>query len=224
LIIRIAFATLYAMNIKKQHYLNALGIETWQLRTSQTNAQRLADPLETLHTAVTHRTACPLHTTLTQTVFGTGNPHADLMIINATGSDDDKKGEPFVGLEGLLLNAMLQSIGISREQVYLTTILKYHLPPDRDPSLEEINLCTPFLEKQIELVHPKLILSLGHIATCYLLKTNVAFEELRGKCNTYYNIPLLVSHHPSYLLKNPKEKRHAFADLQLVSQLLQKKM
>jgi uracil-DNA glycosylase len=291
------------MNTKKQHYLNALGIEVWQIRTSnKTNAStptRQEDSLETLRALVSHCTACPLHTTRTQTVFGTGNPHADLMIISdSPGLNEDQKGEPFVGLEGQLLNAMLQSIGINREQVYLTTILKcrpshhdtlrqgtvrpshhnslqqamnhpHHnsLQQETDhPShhnslqqetdhlshhnslqqetdhlshhnslrektdhlsyhhslLQEMNLCTPFLEKQIEFVRPKLILCLGEATACYLLKTNDSLKELRGKFNTYCTIPLLVSYSVSHLLKNPKDKRHAFSDLHLVLQLLQK--
>jgi uracil-DNA glycosylase family 4 len=217
--------------MQKLHYLNALGIEAWQLRhaekpTSLSIASTITasteNAWETLQTNIATCTACGLDKTRTQTVFGVGNRNADLMIIGeAPGFYEDKAGEPFVGRAGQLLNAMLQAIGIAREQVYIANILKCRPPNNRDPLANEVDLCTPFLKKQIALINPKLLLGLGRIAAHYLLNTKTPLGKLRGELTQYGDTPLLITYHPAYLLRNPSDKRKAFQDLQLVLKTLQ---
>jgi uracil-DNA glycosylase family 4 len=222
------------MDAAKLSYLNAMGIQAWQLKeplpatapACQTT-QMIAAPTgdwENLRAAVASCTACGLDKTRTQTVFGVGNPLADLMIIGeAPGMNEDKQGEPFVGRAGQLLTAMLEAIGFARETVYIANILKCRPPNNRDPQVEEVNLCTPFLQKQIALVQPKLLLAVGRIATHYLLDTKTALSQLRGKLHTYgsLNTPLIVTYHPAYLLRSPKDKSKAYEDLQLAYRTLQ---
>ncbi len=167
--------------------------------------------------------ACELHETRTQTVFGVGDQNADLMIIGeAPGADEDRQGEPFVGKAGQLLNAMLKAIGFSREQVFIANILKCRPPGNRDPHLEEALNCEPFLQRQIDLVRPKVILAVGRIAAQNLLKTDVAVGKLRGRTDTIgeAKIPVVVTYHPAYLLRSPDQKAKAWQDLQRAYHLL----
>ena len=168
-------------------------------------------------------TACPLHQSRTQTVFGVGNPSADLMIIGeAPGYDEDQQGEPFVGRAGQLLTSMIKTIHLTRDQVFIANILKCRPPQNRDPASLEVASCTPFLNQQIALVQPKLILAVGRIAAHYLLHTKASLESLRNKMHTYgeNKIPLIVTYHPAYLLRNPADKKKAFVDLQLTMKTL----
>ena len=174
-----------------------------------------------LETAVAECTRCELHTSRTQAVFGVGNRNADLLIIGeAPGRDEDLQGEPFVGRAGQLLNAMLAAIGFQREQVYIANILKCRPPNNRDPSPEEAACCHPWLQQQIDLVNPKVILAIGRIAAHNLLNTDVSVGSMRGKQHSYNGIPLIVSYHPAYLLRKPVEKRKSWQDLKLVRSLL----
>lgn len=201
------------------NYLNAMGISLWQLRNP---TQPATNEWDILRTAALKCTACNLHQSRTQVVFGVGNPQAELMIIGeAPGFHEDQQGEPFVGRAGQLLNAMLLTLGLDRDSVYIANILKCRPPNNRDPAPEEVKHCTPFLEKQIALVQPKLLLALGRIAAHYLLNNTTSLSQLRGKILTYQNTPLLATYHPAYLLRNPADKRKAFQDLQLVARTLQ---
>lgn len=167
-------------------------------------------------------TACDLHTTRTQTVFGVGNQQADWLVIGeAPGADEDRQGEPFVGRAGQLLNNMLLAIGLRREQVYIANILKCRPPNNRDPRPEEVAQCESFLMRQIQLLQPRIILAVGRIAAQNLLKTDLALSRLRGKVHFLdnarsggLNIPVVITYHPAYLLRSPKEKRKAWQDLQ----------
>lgn len=166
---------------------------------------------------------CELHQSRIQTVFGVGNRSAELLIIGeAPGADEDRQGEPFVGRAGQLLNAMLQAIQLSRAEVYIANILKCRPPQNRDPKPEEAALCRPYLERQIELIQPKLILALGRIAAQRLLQTEASLAKLRGQRHVYAatNTPLLVTYHPAYLLRAPAEKAKAWQDLLYAKQLL----
>ena len=168
--------------------------------------------------------ACDLHQTRTQTVFGIGNPSADLLIIGeAPGFNEDKQGEPFVGRAGQLLTAMIKSIGFEREEVYIANILKCRPPQNRDPLPLEIETCTPFLDQQIKLIKPRLLLAVGRIAAHYLLKTKNSLESLRQKIHYYgeNSTPLIVTYHPAYLLRNPIDKKKAYVDLQFTQRTLQ---
>jgi DNA polymerase len=167
--------------------------------------------------------ACELHQSRTQAVFGVGSRQAELMIIGeAPGADEDKQGEPFVGRAGQLLNAMLQAIGLRREQVFIANILKCRPPGNRDPRAEETLRCEPFLRRQIELVNPRVILAVGRIAAQNLLKSDEAVGRLRGRVHAFGQgaIPLVVSYHPAYLLRSPEQKAKAWQDLQQAMSLL----
>lgn len=213
------------MDPNHQQYLEAMGIQTWQLKqavTAPSACSAMSTPgWDELRTAVINCTACGLDKTRTQTVFGVGNQNAELMIIGeAPGMNEDLKGEPFVGRAGQLLTAMLQSIGFERETVYIANILKCRPPNNRDPSPEEVRLCTPFLQQQIALIKPKLLLAVGRIAAHYLLDTKTALGQLRNKIHDYNGTPLIITYHPAYLLRSPSDKGKAFLDLQLACRTL----
>lgn len=178
---------------------------------------------DALRARVARCTDCELYKSRTQAVFGVGNEHAEWMIIGeAPGADEDRKGEPFVGRAGQLLNAMLAAIGLKREEVYIANILKSRPPNNRDPRPEEIAACEPYLHRQIALIKPKIILAVGRIAIQNLLKTDQTVGKLRGRKHVYPqgNIPLVVTYHPAYLLRSPSSKREAWEDLKLARRIL----
>jgi len=176
---------------------------------------------DALEYRVAHCERCELSRTRTHTVFGTGDREADLLIIGeAPGAEEDRQGEPFVGRAGQLLNAMLQAIGLRREQVYIANILKCRPPANRDPRPEEALQCEPYLRRQVALIQPRVILALGRVAAHNLLKTQEAVGRMRGRDYQYDAIPLVVSYHPAYLLRSPDQKGKAWQDLQRVMRLL----
>ncbi len=159
---------------------------------------------------------CELHATRTQAVFGVGNHHADWLIVGeAPGADEDRQGEPFVGRAGQLLNEMLIAIGLQREQVYIANVLKCRPPNNRDPKPEEAASCSPYLQRQIELIQPRVILAVGRIAAQRLLHSNASLARMRGQLHHMESIrcPVIVTYHPAYLLRSPAEKRKAWQDL-----------
>ena len=166
---------------------------------------------------------CELHATRKQAVFGIGNQQADWLVIGeAPGADEDRQGEPFVGRAGQLLNAMLKAIGLTREEVYIANILKCRPPNNRDPRPEEAACCSPYLQRQIELIQPRLILALGRIAAQRLLQTNTSLARLRGQVHMLdtSGTPVIVTYHPAYLLRSPAEKRKAWQDLQFAQRFV----
>lgn len=166
---------------------------------------------------------CELHKTRTQTVFGTGNHQAKCMIIGeAPGAEEDRQGLPFVGKSGKLLTNMLASIQIAREAIYIANILKCRPPNNRDPKPTEATACRGYLERQINLIKPDLILVVGRIAAHNLLQTDTPLGRLRGSVHTLPNstVPVIVTYHPAYLLRQPAEKRRAWQDLQLARDFL----
>ncbi|HEX4300371.1 MAG TPA: uracil-DNA glycosylase [Gammaproteobacteria bacterium] len=161
-------------------------------------------------------TLCGLRAGCTQTVFGVGDESAKWMVVGeAPGADEDRQGEPFVGRAGQLLNSMIAAMGMKREQVYIANILKCRPPNNRDPKPEEAELCRPYLERQIALVKPKLILAVGRIAAQNLLHTDTTIGRLRGTVHKLGELPVVVTYHPAYLLRSPGEKRKAWDDLKL---------
>lgn len=167
-------------------------------------------------------TRCALHEGRTQTVFGVGRRDARWLVIGeAPGAEEDRRGEPFVGRAGQLLNAMLRALGLGREDVYIANILKCRPPANRDPRPEEVACCEPYLAAQIELVAPRIILAVGRIAAQNLLKVQTPIGKLRGQRHTYgpREIPVVVTYHPAYLLRSPGEKRRAWQDLQFARQV-----
>ncbi|MGH8283729.1 MAG: uracil-DNA glycosylase [Gammaproteobacteria bacterium] len=221
------------MDTQRARYLHDLGIPVWvrRERLPDSAATPLMDTQDipadsrdaaisimdwpALEQTVKACTACGLRAGCTQTVFGVGNRRAEWLVIGeAPGADEDRQGEPFVGRAGQLLNSMLLAIGLKREQVYIANILKCRPPGNRDPKPDEAELCRPFLERQIALIQPKLILALGRIAAQNLLKTNTPIGKLRGQVHQVNGIPVVVTYHPAYLLRSPGEKRKAWVDLQ----------
>ncbi len=164
-------------------------------------------------------TACPLHESRTQAVFGVGCRSADLMIVGeAPGAEEDRRGEPFVGRAGRLLDEMLRAIDLSRDGVYITNILKSRPPGNRDPRPEEITACEGYLRRQIELVRPRLLLAVGRIAAQHLVGSSQPLGRLRGRWHEYgpKQTPLLATYHPAYLLRSPAQKAKAWQDLKQV--------
>lgn len=231
-------------------YLNKMGVSTWELRTTPRSkaepnlasrteqsalpAQKALNPTShslhddhanwlTLEQDVNACVACDLHQTRSQVVFGVGNRQADCLIIGeAPGADEDRLGEPFVGPAGKLLNRMLFAIGLHREDVFITNMIKCRPSNNRDPQLDEITKCEPFLHRQVSLIKPKLIVALGRIAAHNVLKTDQSLASLRGKLSYFgtTKIPVIVTYHPAYLLRSPSEKRKSWQDLQTIQSLL----
>jgi uracil-DNA glycosylase len=157
---------------------------------------------------------CPLGKTRKSFVFGAGNPNADLMIIGeAPGADEDEQGLPFVGRAGQLLTKILAAIDLSRDEVYIGNIIKCRPPGNRRPEQTEIDECKPYLDKQIELIQPKIILALGATAIDSLTGKKHVMGEVRGEVMDYHGIKLLVTYHPAYLLRKPNAKRDVWEDV-----------
>jgi len=223
---------------RRRAYLEALGIEVWRTRTAPqavsaghgeaSGALRSDAPAadgdgapdeawDALRRAVRECTKCPLHQTRTQSVFGVGDVRAEWLVVGeAPGAEEDRRGEPFVGRAGQLLDSMLKAIGLARGQnVYIANVLKSRPPGNRDPKPEEVASCLPYLARQIELIRPVLILAVGRIAAQNLLATDLPLGRLRGRVHSFgpLNSPLIVTYHPAYLLRTPADKRKAWEDL-----------
>jgi uracil-DNA glycosylase len=172
---------------------------------------------DALRTEVLSCTRCVLHQSRTQGVLGVGPRRADWMVIGeAPGAEEDRRGEPFVGRAGHLLDAMLHAIGLNRgTNVYIANVLKSRPPGNRDPKPEEVAACLPYLMRQIELLQPRLMLAVGRIAAQNLLSTDLSLGRLRGKVHHFgeLNTPLIVTYHPAYLLRTPADKSKAWEDL-----------
>ncbi len=176
-----------------------------------------------LEAAVAGCRACVLSEGRTRTVFGVGAPSAELMLIGeAPGQEEDRRGEPFVGRAGQLLDRMLAAIGLERGQVYIANVLKCRPPGNRDPLPRETAACQAYLARQIELVAPRLLLCVGRISAQHLLGCGDSLGRLRGRVHHYgpKQIPLLVTYHPSYYLRNPAAKAQGWQDLQRLMGLL----
>jgi len=177
--------------------------------------------LEALAAIAAGCTRCGLAASRTQVVFGTGSPSAQLMVIGeAPGADEDRAGEPFVGPAGKLLTAILAAIGLRREDVYIANVLKCRPPGNRNPAPEEVAACRPFLERQIELIAPELILTLGTFAAHLVLDTEAPIGALRGRFHQHHGIAVLPTYHPAYLLRNPQAKRPVWEDAKQVGRRL----
>lgn len=167
---------------------------------------------------------CKLCRTRTQTVFGVGPTTAPLMVVGeGPGADEDAQGEPFVGRAGKLLDEMLRSIGRTRaDNTYIANVVKCRPPGNRDPEAEEVEGCRPYLDMQIQLLKPRLIVALGRIAAQRLLSTDEPLSRLRGPVHQYgkFQTPVFVTYHPAYLLRSPKEKAKSWEDLKKVWQHL----
>jgi DNA polymerase len=178
---------------------------------------------EALQTRVAACQACGLHQTRTQTVLGVGNRQADWMFIGeAPGAEEDAQGIPFVGKAGQLLTNMLYAIKLKREEIYITNVIKCRPPDNRNPHQEEMIHCQAFLQRQIALIQPKLIIAVGKIAAQHLLTVDTPISKLRGQRFEYgeNKLPLLATYHPAYLLRRPTEKRQSWQDFQFIHQMM----
>lgn len=176
--------------------------------------------LEQFHQAIKDCQKCPLAKGRTNFVFGVGNPNARLMCIGeAPGFEEDKKGEPFVGAAGQLLDRMLAAIGFTRAEVYIANIVKCRPPNNRDPQPEEIAECLPYLKQQLAMIQPKLILVLGRIAAQSLLGNAESLARLRGRAHRVGEIQMVATYHPAALLRNQSWKREAWEDMKMLRRL-----
>ena len=167
---------------------------------------------------------CGLHEGRKSVVFGVGNPNADLMFVGeAPGADEDRQGEPFVGRAGQLLTKIIEAMKLTREDVYIANVLKCRPPKNRNPAPDEVETCSPYLLRQIELIQPKVIVTLGNFSAKMLLDTNIGITALRGEFHEYAyakqdsQVPVVMpTYHPAYLLRNPNAKRDVWEDMQQV--------
>jgi len=159
-------------------------------------------------------TVCPLRAGCTQTVFGVGDENADWLLVGeAPGAEEDRLGEPFVGQAGRLLDNMLAALSLRRgANVYIANVLKCRPPGNRNPEAAEVAACSPYLRRQIQLIRPKLIVAMGRFAAQTLLHTEATIGSLRGQVHAYQGVPLVVTYHPAYLLRNLPDKAKAWAD------------
>ena len=177
--------------------------------------------LEDIVRAVASCRLCPLSREAKNPVPGTGNANAGLVCVGeAPGATEDELGVPFVGQAGQLLTKILAAINLAREDVYICNVLKHRPPGNRNPQPSEVEACSPYLVRQIELIRPKVIVAFGTFAAQTLLNTKEAIGKLRGKVHRYYGVPLVVTYHPAALLRNPAWKRPTWEDVQLARRLL----
>jgi DNA polymerase len=166
-------------------------------------------------------TRCRLHKGRTNLVFGVGNVNADLMFVGeGPGADEDAQGEPFVGRAGQLLNNMITAMGLKRSDVYIANVVKCRPPSNRTPEKDECDTCSPFLMRQIDVIKPKVIVALGAVAAKNLLAVSDSMANLRGRWYDFGNSKLLVTYHPAYLLRDPRQKKEAWKDLQMAMKYL----
>ena len=236
---------------RRHRYLEAMQVEAWLPRGHDPDRSYATDagaptveppadsrprpggdvahmPFAELQATVSDCRLCPLAAGRTHTVFGVGDLDARCMIIGeAPGAEEDRRGEPFVGRAGQLLNAMLRAIGLTREAVYIANIVKCRPPKNRDPKPEEMVACSPYLRRQIALVRPRVILAVGRVASQHLVGSTIPIGRMRGQRYFYENsddgarIPMIVTYHPAYLLRAPLEKRKSWEDLRRARELLE---
>lgn len=207
-----------------------LGLFETEVNESETESEFANLDLSALDADAQGCTKCKLHEGRTTVVFGVGNPNADLMFIGeAPGADEDRQGEPFVGRAGKLLTEIIKAMKFTREDVYIANVLKCRPPGNRDPAPDEVETCSPYLIRQIELIQPKVIVALGSFAAKMLLNTKTGITALRGQFHESTlaqqsdNAPVIMpTYHPAYLLRNPNAKREVWEDMQQVMELLNK--
>ena len=201
-----------------------MGIDIkWYKKNTSTNSAVIPLTLENLENNVSSCTRCNLHKYRNQTVFGDGTINSEIMIIGeAPGKDEDVQGKPFVGRAGQLLNAFLRSIKLNRNSVFITNVIKCRPPENRNPDSEEIKACLGFLEKQIDIIKPKVMVLLGKIAANSLLGEDKPMSDLRQK-KFFINkseIPIVVFYHPAYILRSPLKKSNVWEDLKFLDTIL----
>jgi len=218
--------------VPEEVVLQASGLGEKEISASQeTNASEPAEKesvvasdegltLDAFREEICTCTRCPLGSTRNQFVFGSGDPNAGIMFVGeAPGADEDQSGLPFVGAAGQLLTKIIEAMGLSREEVYICNILKCRPPGNRDPQPEEIAQCEPYLKRQIDLVQPRVLCTLGRFAAQTLLRSDLTMGRLRQSEHRYEGIPLVATYHPAALLRNPQWKRPTWEDIKKVRRL-----
>jgi DNA polymerase len=219
---------------QRRAYLEALGIDLWLPRDAADDTDATGDTgdaiavdavagldWEPLAQCVAACTRCELHRGRTQTVFGVGSQTASWMFIGeAPGAEEDRRGEPFVGRAGQLLDEMLRAVGLDRGQVYIANTVKCRPPGNRNPAPGEAQACRAYLDRQIELVAPDIVVAVGKVAAQNLLESDAPVGRLRGRRHQLGRIPLVVTYHPAYLLRSPAQKRLVWEDLCLARELV----
>ena len=215
------------LDSRRRRLLDEMGVPVWRLRGQSQGPPAAREPAmdwAALLAGIRDCDRCPLHATRQRAVPGVGDHDARLLIIGeAPGAEEDRRGEPFVGRAGKLLDAMLAAIGLDRQQgVYITNVVKSHPPQNRDPSAGEIAACRPWLEAQVALIRPAVILAVGRVAAQSLTGTNARMGALRGRWHAYGEsaIPLIATYHPAYLLRKPPAKAKVWEDLLLLKRFL----
>jgi DNA polymerase len=195
----------------------------WRLKGKPSEEETETSDWQTLKTRVKNCTDCKLRAGCTQTVFGVGDEKAEWLLVGeAPGAEEDRLGEPFVGQAGKLLDNMLAAIGLSRrENVYIANVLKCRPPGNRNPEPDEVAKCSPHLQKQIDLIKPKLIIAMGRFAAQTLVGSDATIASLRGRVHRFAGLPLIVTYHPAYLLRNLPDKAKAWADLRFAVRTMQ---
>ena len=208
--------------IKK--YFPEMGIDvSWYTKKSTQNISSENNDLTSLDEVVKKCKKCNLHKTRKNTVFGEGDPDSDIMIIGeAPGREEDEVGRPFIGRAGKLLNEFLKSIGLNRDLVFIVNTIKCRPPENRDPETVEINACSDYLDQQINIIKPKVLVLLGKIAANRLLGEDIPMSELRLKkfFIDKYDIPIIVFYHPAYILRSPSQKKKVWDDLQYLKGII----
>jgi len=207
------------------------GLLEAEIKEAEQEPKYAALDLPALNTDAQSCTKCQLHEGRNTVVFGVGNPTADLMFVGeAPGADEDKQGEPFVGRAGKLLTEIIKAMNYTREDVYIANVLKCRPPGNRNPAPDEVETCSPYLLRQIELIQPKVIVALGSFAAQMMLETKTGITALRGQFHQYAlakqqdNAPVIMpTFHPAYLLRNPNAKRDVWEDMQQVMSYIDEK-
>ena len=180
------------------------------------------ETIESIRAEIGNCTRCPLHAGRTQVVHSSGNFNADLMFVGeAPGADEDEQGFPFVGRAGQLLTKIIEGIGMKREDVFIGNINRCRPPGNRQPTLPEAETCRPFLQREIAVVRPKVIVVMGNTATQNLLNTKIGITKLRGSFQDYLGVKLMPTFHPAYLLRDPHKKREVWEDMKKVRDVLE---
>ena len=196
---------------------------SWYTKKSTQNISSENNNLISLDEVVKKCKKCNLHKTRKNTVFGEGDPDSDIMIIGeAPGREEDEVGRPFIGRAGKLLNEFLKSIGLNRDLVFIVNTIKCRPPDNRDPEIVEINACSDYLDQQINIIKPKVLVLLGKIAANRLLGEDIPMSELRLKkfFIDKYDIPIIVFYHPAYILRSPSQKKKVWDDLQYLKGII----
>jgi len=200
-------------------FLKEMGYSHLEVRSQKAEGGSAVDSslLDELRGVATACEKCRLSKTRTNVVYGVGNPNADLMFIGeAPGRDEDLKGEPFVGRAGQLLTDIIKAMKLTRDDVYIANVIKCRPPENRNPEPDELDECRPFIRRQIQLIQPKVIVTLGRFALQSLTEKGYAISSARGQWMEYDGIKVMPTYHPAYLLRNPAAKKEVWADMKKV--------